>query len=203
MRTHIGIALAFISFVGCKEPRTQIVVGIGTDLSAPELIDEVSLDIEVEPSGVSVFDESWPLDSDGEELPGSIGLVPGDDDNATFKLRARARFEGDTVVTRRSTLSFVPGETLFIRLGLVQACDDLPDDYCDEDQVCVEGACQAREIDSKTLPKYQDGLEERIACNSDTTWLRTGGGIDSEEIEADDECAPDERCQEGACYRPP
>lgn len=189
------VALAALA-MGCgPSPRTEILVGMATDFSALDEIDSVTL--RVEKGGVTVFEQSWDLAD--ERLPGSVGFVPGGDASEPFTVIAEA-FQGAAPrVERRSTLSFVDGETLFVRLGLVRNCETMG---CPTGQTCIEAQCRREEIDSTTLPLFHENIETEIQCNSGTVFVSTGGGQETAPLPSESECDATERCMEGSCYRP-
>src|SRR4051794_3850519 len=79
LRLLVACALGAAAGPGCVEKRTQIVVGVATDMPAPDLLDRVRLTVLRD--GVTTQQESWTitgLPAQPFELPGSFGVFSDD-----------------------------------------------------------------------------------------------------------------------------
>ena len=169
-------ALAATAF-GCKEKaRTEIIVGLATDLDAPAPLASVHLTVFSLPNGIPIGEATdRPLSGRiGEpfSLPGTYAIYSesGTSDRVRVRLVALDQ-AGQTLVVRTAVLSLVPERTLFVRLGLVSACVAKTD--CAGDQTCVDGRCVSEVIDTSRLPTYEPGQESYLTCATGTRYLDT------------------------------
>ena len=202
----LGVAAALLALLAllpaCSRKRTEVVIGVATDLSAPDLLDEVKLEIWRE--GVKIFDiPPWPVPGmSGEryELPGSFGVYSDDGSEPRIEVRVQGLKQGVVIVERRSILALVAEQTLFLRMALVQRCLQMSDCPNSSD-TCVEGHCRPAEIDGHTLPLYDEaGRSERyLTCSSGTAFRDTKTGALMPLVGPG--CGSDEFCEEGTCYK--
>ena len=165
MRIHWLVALT-ISFTGCAK-RTEVVVGVSTNLSLPTDVDSLVVDVR-DTAGGTLVHQSLALGAAGlPSLPGSIGLSPRSDPAAEFIVEVTGSKSGKPLVVRKARLRFVDGRTLFLRLSLSSACSGQLDGACPADQWCQAGACRPIAVDASTLPDYVDGDEQRAQCGDD------------------------------------
>jgi hypothetical protein len=192
------VGLLFLSG-SCAPPLSELFIGAATDLSAPDLLDRVVLSARRE--GVEVVHQEWDLSgTPGRpyELPGSFNVYANDGSEPRVEV-VLSGYRGEQEIVRRlAILSLVRGERKFLRMALVSRCRDMLD--CPGGRTCVEGRCVPAEVDAKTLPTYQPGMEETMSCDSGTVLINTstrqpmvmaGSGT----------CGTGERCEEGTCYR--
>src|SRR5438132_4314387 len=140
------LAAVVAAGLGCKEKqRTEIIVGLATDLDAPAPLSSVHLTVLSLPNGIPLGDATdRPLSGRVGEpysLPGTYAIYSdsGTADRVRVRLVALDQ-AGQTLVVRTAVLSLVPERTLFVRLGLVSACVGKSD--CGDDGLtCVEGHC--------------------------------------------------------------
>jgi len=199
---HLGLVFLSVAVLGtsaCKQ-RTQIMIGVLTDLRAPGVMDEVQLDVSRE--GVPVLQQAWILPGVRGEpfiLPGSFGLYDPNGRSLPVSIQLTGFLHGQPKVIRHSLVSLVPDQTLFLRMGLTAQCLNRFD--CPQDQTCVEGACKPRLVATATLPKFVDGMERQISCNSGTTFIDTSTS-ESLPVTGGGCATTDGRCEEGTCYLP-
>jgi streptogramin lyase len=173
----IGALAVALALTGCAaKKRTEIILGLATDVDAPAPLQSVTLQVFNPPTSSSVADEqdltiSGTLD-EVYELPGTYGVYSADGapDRVRVLLTATDN-HGAKLVERSAVLSLVPQETLFVRLGVVSACEQMFD--CGAGNTCIEGRCQPEEIDAWRLPPYAVGMEDQIACATATTFIDT------------------------------
>ncbi len=191
-----ALALLGLATAACQ-PATEILLGFATDLRAPGALDEVRL--EVSRAGTDVPQQmlSWPISGTSEPfgLPGSFGVVA--DDGLPIEVSLMGLVGGEPVVERRALLTLLDGETLFYRLGLTTECRDRVAP-CPSGTTCVEGVCEAAEIDPRLLPDFDDALVEELTCVGPVTYLDTSTG-EPMPLSADATECPYILCAEGTC----
>ena len=189
---------------GCSQKkRTEVVVGLATDLTAPAPLQTVFLEASVLPHDVRAGDQEMRTISGDPAhpytIPGTYGIYSdaGTADRVRVKLTAIDN-TGATLVVRTAVFSLVPEKTLFVRLGVVSACVGKTD--CDLGQTCVDGRCVSETIDSSTLPEYQSGAENELGCASAVTYVNTS--TRQPLLQGPTPCASGV-CSEGVCLVPP
>ncbi len=191
--------LALVVACGCQG-RTEIIVGVATDLRAKNQIDHV--DLTALRNGKPTIHQPWNLadvPAGLYELPGSFGLYSPDGSEPTIELQVLGSRGGPLVVERTSIVSLISGKTLFLRLGLVGDCDLTDGPSCPTGSSCIEGVCRANEVDPQRLPAYRRELVDHVACVSGTNFVVSSTGIPMPALATD--CAADEFCQEGTCLK--
>lgn len=216
-RNFIGSLFALVALVlsssGCTRSRTQVMIGLATDLRAKGEIDQVAftawkVDDQGQKEATPSVQFSWDLaDVPAEvyELPGSIGIYsPNGNETRVFVL-VEGRLGDQVRVTREAIFSLVREQTLFLRLTLVQRC--MSNTQCVGDDVCVEGDCKAREIDSRRFPLYEappvglpDPQVTQLDCVSTVQYIRTNTG-EAMTTRGEGVCPPGTFCQEGVCLK--
>ncbi len=197
------VCLGFLAIAGCDKRRTQVMLGIATDLNAPTPLDEVHLEIfDLDhPQQLPFIDLFWPISgalSQQFQLPGSFGIYSPDGNQTRIRIDVTATGGGTTLLRRTSTMRLIEEQTLFMRMALTAACMSAAD--CPTDQTCIEGACRAAEVDPRTFPHYQPAMEETLACDSGTAFMNTS----TKELmkQSGPGCAANQFCREGTCYTP-
>jgi hypothetical protein len=148
--------LAFAASGGCSAKKnTEIMVGVQTDVRVPKDIDEIQLRVLVD--GVVVFDPRSPVGDGQASLPGSFGVVAGSERGAPIVVEVLGYVKGNTRVLRRARLTFVQGQTIFLRMPLKFACYDA--ESCPADQTCIGGECKPADVDSAQLPAYTSATQ--------------------------------------------
>jgi hypothetical protein len=197
MRYAFWVPALVLFALGCNREPTQVVVGVVTNLSAPDALDEVQMTVLRQ--GVEVLRHDWTIPGQAAqpyELPGSFVIFSPSGAEAQVEVTVRGIKGQREVVRRRSVFSLVREQTLFVRMALVQRCEAMS---CAAGQTCVEGRCQAAEFSSRRFPRYQAGMERAAMCKSGTVFRHTvtraelpvwGAGA----------CAASEECIEATCY---
>jgi hypothetical protein len=219
-KSAAAIAVAGMALVGCNKNRTEIVIGVATDLPARQSLDRVRLDLfRVDPQAgeiqLNVCDKdttgsactNWdlkdPLNMGLFDLPGSYGLYTEDGSAPRVRVNVIGEKGGQDIVTRSSIVSLLAHQTLFMRMALVLKCTNgNPNASCPSGLTCIEGACQAMARDPATLPKYTAGLEKVVQCSGSTTFIDTSKNNAPIPMTGPG-CEANEECQEGTCYTKP
>ena len=137
--------------VGCGEdPRTEIVVSVGSNLSVPGQLDEIHIgvvgpDMELKEATATLGDGQPPL-------PRTLGLVHEDGPLGPLSIRVVGRSGGVDVVERRARTSFIEGRTLLLEMDLPASCLGT---MCAASTTCTAGGCQSVEVDPETLPEWE------------------------------------------------
>jgi hypothetical protein len=185
--------------VGCTG-RTEIVVGVVTDLKARGQIDLVQF--QALRNGAVIVDHEWDLadvPANQYELPGSFGIYSPDGKEVPVELVVSGLRGSAPVVERRALLTLVAGQTLFLRMGLVGDCGTLDGPTCSPGESCIEGVCRAEELNAHRLPPFRPSLVDHVECQSGTRFVISSSGEPMPSEGGD--CAADQYCQEGVCLR--
>ena len=168
--------MAFLVCAAACGQRTEIVVGIATDIAVPTKLDRVRLRVE-DDQGSVLLARDWAAGAD-LKLPGSVGIGPTSSSLTNGGILVS--IEGvkslgpapdgseltETHIIRQSRLSFVAGKTLFLRMTLRGACYDQLAGACPMGQWCEEGVCRPIDVDPNTLPSYNPGDETIAQCGT-------------------------------------
>ena len=174
--------LAMIAVFGLGAcSRTEIVLGVATDIAHPGTIDDVKLEV-LDQYGAPALSTTWALaPSQGGliTLPGTVGIVPSGDPNGALAINLYGEAvdaqsgQLKTLVSRRAKLHFLSGHTLFLRMTLVVSCIEL-EGLCPAGEWCTDGMCAPIEIDPTTLPTYQPGQEMSAQCGDPAEAMANG-----------------------------
>jgi hypothetical protein len=193
--------IAVVGMSGCAS-RTELLIGVITDLKAPDALDTVQLTVTRTRDGFVEASVPWTLSGEVDQpfnLPGSYGLS-ADHGGETLQLDLLG-FKGSAqLVARTSILSVVDGQTLFYRMALTAGCASLGD--CGSGMTCVEGTCKDVHVDATTFPSFSGELVDELTCNSGVTYLDTDTGTPMT-LSSDAAACPNNLCTEGTCYVPP
>ena len=190
------VLLAALLASACTTKRTEIVIGVATNLDAPTPLSSVQATISRE--GVPLLQQNWTLPGvpQGEfELPGSLGVYTDDGTEPRIEIELIGFTGTDDIIHRRSILSLVKEQTLFLRMTLTDTCIHRSD--CAANQTCIEGRCVPVDIDAHVLPAYVDKMEFSIACTSGIHYRDTGTKVDMPMVGPG--CGPNQTCSEGTC----
>lgn len=185
----------------CKqESRTEIIVGVATDLRAPAPLYQVQLTAYRLPGTDKVIaDQQFMISGRATleyGLPGTYAVYSdqGKPDRVRVVLVATDDNQ-QVVVQRTAVLNLVPGKTLFVRMGVVSACMGKLD--CPAGDTCIDGRCAPEEIDSSRLPEYSPGMENQVACSGSVNFIDTGT---NQPLAATGTACPNNGwCQDGMC----
>ena len=192
---------------GCKQTnRTEIVVGVATDLKAPAPLYQVELTayrLANNVMGDVIAQQQFMISGQVSlqyGLPGTYAVYSdqGKPDRVRVVLVATDD-QQRVVVQRTAVLNLVPGKTLFVRMGVVSACMGKLD--CPSGDTCIDGRCAAEEIDSSTLPTYTPGLESQVECAGAVNFIDTGTNQQLPVSGAG--CSSGDQCQDGMCRPKP
>ena len=193
------VGLTLLMLAACQS-RSELVIGIATDLHATAELGTVELQISEGSDGPTI-DQSFDLSGMPTvpyELPGSFGLVADGDKHVTLDLLGEK--DNQPFLTRHAVLDVVADQTLFYRLTLVAAC--VGRDDCPPGTTCVEGSCRDPAVDPSQLPSFDGTLVTQLTCNSGTQFIDTGTG-DPMQATADAADCNGNLCVEGTCLDPP
>ncbi len=198
----VAFALVLSVTLGCVKNRTEIVLGMATDLTATTPLSSVRLQVYSLPEDVLIADQALPISgtvNELYELPGTYAVYSAGGSADRFRaLLTATDNNGKTLVVRSAVLSLVPEKTLFARLGMVSACEGMTD--CGTGQTCVEGHCASEDIDSSRLPEYTPGMENQVDCASATTFVNTST---KQPLKVTGTSCGIGTCLEGVCLGPP
>ena len=191
-------ALACASACASEKKRTELVLGVATDLMAPSPLEEVVMHVFRLPENVEVGNQTFTISGTLDqvyELPGTYDVYSptGTADRIRVVLDGTDA-SSKLLVERTAVLTMVPGRTLFVRLGIVSACVGMND--CPAGDTCVEGRCVSEDIDATLLPDYTPGMEKTVACQGATTFVDTSTKQPLPLVSAADGGAP---CGQGVC----
>ena len=198
----LGLAV-LTAIAGCGEKkRTEVILGLATDLNAPAPLSAVNLKVLHLPDLGVLQDQDLPISGKtGElyDLPGSFAVYSANGTADRVRIELTGKNGNNSLVTRTAVLTLVPEKTLFVRLGVVSACQTVTD--CAVGSTCVDGRCVSEEIDSSRLPEYKPGAEKEIACAGGTTYIDTSTKLAL--TVTGSACPTGGTCQEGFCLLPP
>ncbi|HKP62211.1 MAG TPA: hypothetical protein VJV78_36010 [Polyangiales bacterium] len=151
MKYLLGSLLLMAAVVsGCSgdpPPSTQIVVVVDSDMSVPDALDRIAIDV----SGVKKVSVAA-ADLSKQDLPRSLGLVHTGGPLGPVRVRARGFLASAQLVERLAIVSFEQDKTLELRLPLSAACSEAELD-CGTDMTCDRGKCVTAEQDDLPLFK--------------------------------------------------
>lgn len=139
---------------GCvADDPTGIVIAISSDLSIPQQLDAFSLQVERDIE--LKFERRYVLDPAKREavlLPATLTFTAERDFDRPLVIGISGISASKTIVSRTARVRFLAKKMLLLRLVLSQKCVNAP--TCTGDTTCIEGVCQAIDIDPSDLPIY-------------------------------------------------
>jgi len=197
MRRPFIAVLALFFLASCSKNRTEVVLGLATDLTAPDQLDHVQL--MVQRDGVIIIQQDWDVFGQPRvpyELPGSYGLYTDDGSQPRVQVDFIGFHSSKEILRRTAIFTPITGQTLFMRIPLVKRCEGVT---CPADQTCVEGACASAEVNSGTFPAYLNQQETTVDCNSGDKLIDTGTRQPLP-VNGSGSCAANQVCGDSTCY---
>jgi hypothetical protein len=155
--------LALALLTSCNRPATQIVLRVDSDLRPGVELQGVFVTLRREGAAAPSFEQSYDLAAGTLTLPGTVGVVPGDADDARrLEVEARALLPGGDGFSTFATVSFQREQTLFLDLFLASRCRD-PENRagCGPDETCGPNGCEP--IVRAMLPGFTADVPRREA----------------------------------------
>jgi hypothetical protein len=196
------VLAALVALTACEQPRTELMIGVVTDIRAPGLLDGARLVVTRAKDGFVEQDVSWELSGLPNQpfnLPGSYGVY-SDGEEVKLDMVLTGLKGPNDVLNRRAVMNLVAGKTLFFRMSLTAGCQDRSD--CLATQSCVEGVCRDVNVDSEQLPDFEPSLVDHLTCDSGTKFIDTSTGAALPLAQGAEDC-PANLCLEGTCLKPP
>lgn len=193
--------IATLLLAGCEQPRTELMIGVVTDIRAPNVIDGAQLIVTRAKDGFVEQQVSWQisgLPNQPFNLPGSYGIY-SDGEEVKLDVVLTGLKGENPVVSRRAVLNLVEGKTLFFRMGMTAGCAAKSD--CLPTESCVEGVCRDVVVNSLQLPDFRPEIVGALTCNSGPTYIDTGTGAPLPMAPGAEDC-PIDLCVEGTCLKP-
>jgi len=193
------LVLSLLVMGACTTKRTEVVIGVATNLDAPAQISSVLMTVSRD--GVPLVVQTWDLPGvpAGQfELPGAFGVYADDGSEPRIEVELVGLLGTQELLHRRAVFALIKEQTLFLRLTLVDSCQHRTD--CAADHTCVEGKCTAAEIDSRTFPGYVTDMEKTLSCSGSIVYKDTGT---KQPMQVTGSCAANETCSEGTCFKMP
>ena len=197
------LVAGLFALASCAQ-RTEVIVGIATNLSTPGQVDVVRMRVE-DTDGNLLLAREWPVGPDLSKLPASIGLSPGSSSASSYLVTIEGRQNAGTAadgsqattlkVSRKSQFSFITGHSLFLRMTLLDRCYGQLDGVCPPGQWCAEGVCKPVAFDSSSMPDYSPGDENKAQCGDYSQAL----GLSPPPAVT---CGAGKECVEAECFGP-
>ena len=157
-RIHLSAALLpLLLGAGCHSDQasdTAIIVEVSSDLAVPTEINQVYL-LATDPQGTPVFEHTFDLGvgQNRVALPFRTGLYPLHSSSTPIRIAAAGQLDGQSVVTRSATLSFVGGKKVVLQLPLLAVCK--PVKCAVATTTCkANGKCEPNSVAPSDLPNY-------------------------------------------------
>lgn len=197
------IALFLLCAAACgTSSRTELILGIASDLRATDQLDGVDLLVKRADDGKVIVDTHFTITGSAampDNLPGSYGVF-SDGEETRLDITLTGTKAGSKMITRKSIISLVKGQTIFYRLGLTLACMSKTD--CPENQTCSEGVCVGVRLPATQFPDFEENLVTELTCNGTTNYLDSTTNQPMVRSSDAAQC-PGSLCREGTCLTPP
>jgi len=177
MRTAIILTALVLAATGCRtDELTQLMVSVDTDLSVPEEIDGLTIDITGPQGEVRRADGSL----DGEmRLPATLGIVWRGGDLSPINVTVTGTLGDTNVIQYRARAAFEEEQVRLLRVVLARVCIDVrcdPGETCDPSQPVGGGPCRSELVDPSEYEEWT-GRPPRIdGSTSDADAGMDGGG---------------------------
>jgi hypothetical protein len=184
-----GAALAALVLpaTGCTRPRTEIVVVVDTDLTVPQQLSGIAIEV-TDPSDETA--RSLAQLEDAGDLPATLGLVREGGPLGPFTVRVIGMRGSRQAVERLSRVHFEVDTTLALPMHLLRRCLGVD---CEGDTTCAEEGCRAVDAAEGELEPW-DGQPPRLAGSDGD------GDVDSDaEPDEPEGCSADEVPWQGIC----
>jgi len=132
------------SLLGCDRPATQIVLRVDSDMRVGDELRAVQVTMRRTGADSDVFDQTFDLTAGQYPLPGTLGVVPGDPEDARrLEVTVRALVAVGDEFSTRAVVSFQPEQTLMLDLYLAARCRDPANRAgCGPDETCGPNGCE-------------------------------------------------------------
>ncbi len=165
-----SLLLCLAVFYGCgtdsktKKPQGELMVGIGTDMSSPEDLDRILVQVRID--GRLEVDEDYQLAPGGDKrLPGLIPIT-GEQADTPVEVIAIGLLESEARVFARVTTTFPDNGQALLQIPLQWLCDGSAqqqedgsyESTCEEGLSCRFGSCEDPAVPLETLPSYDPTL---------------------------------------------
>lgn len=167
MKTRFTLCLALFStlLLSCGEDiePTEVVLVVDSDLTPPTQVD--SIDVTVITAGGEEMIATARLGVGDARLPRTLGIYNMDARLGPYRVVARARLGGATIVQRSASFDFVRDRTMRLSIFLSSLCVDV---RCDEPTTCAEGGvCRSSEVDLEPWTGNPAGISISLDAGTD------------------------------------
>jgi len=173
---------------------TQIMVLIDSDISVPDELDSVRVEVTGAENMVAIGTFTG---DDARRLPRTVAVLYRGGSLGPLRVRVVGSADGADVVSRLAITSFVEGETLMLPMFLAARCRPVS---CDADHTCAAGRCISATVNPAGLDEWSGGAArlDGGACPDDTEYCDGADNDCDGEIDEDFDLASDlENC--GVC----
>jgi hypothetical protein len=166
--------LSGVASLGCEEaPTGELVISLSSDMSMPEQIDNVNLQVLVR--GRTVIDDEYAVGSRGDayRLPATLTLAAGSNPSDPVTIRVFGQRQGQWRTVRETTTTVPANRSALVRMPIQWLCHGwVKEDTtfsdgsgnrvtrlianCDDsNHTCIAGTCQRRGIDSNAFADFE------------------------------------------------
>jgi hypothetical protein len=143
-----GCVLGVFGTVGCKSPRTEIIVVVDTDLAVPAELDRIIFEV-VSPEGRMETASADPASA----LPAFLGVVHTAGPLSPLEVRVVGRVGGADIVERRARLAFQADRTVVLQMNLLGSCAGAMS-RCGPGETCAESGCRPVAVGDEELSPW-------------------------------------------------
>lgn len=156
-----GLMMALLAgLAGCKVPRTEVVVGILTDIASKSPLARVRLTVSrnMVPA-LDTAQDPTPSPAVLRHL-GTFGIYTLERREPPFQIDLiglkMADDNSPELLRQTRILSFVDERTLYLSMSLLQSCIGVK---CATNETCDDGRCVPQAVDPATLPDFVEGAD--------------------------------------------